>query len=295
MLCMNSFIFDILLALLGLCFGSFACATAWRLRARQLLEDKKQGEKINEKEYGSLKKLSTGSFSTNRSKCMHCGYTLAWYDLVPVFSWLFLRGKCRKCHKKIGLTEPLSEIGLAVFFVTSYIFWPSMLNNWVSISQFIIWLISGVILAILFIYDLKWFLIPTKLSYLIIGLGIISSVLTLITANNKLMAVVGILISIMLLSGIYVIIYLASHKKWIGMGDIMLGLGLALLLANWAEAYVALFAANFIGCVVVIPGMVKGKLKKDSHIPFGPLLIAGFWIGGLFGSQIMSAILYGLI
>lgn len=283
------------LVISGLCFGSFACATTWRLRDRQLEEDKKNGEKINEKEFESLNKLFKGHLWSGRSKCVHCGYTLTWYDLIPVVSWLALGGKCRKCHKKIGVIELLAELGLAAFFVTSYVFWPNALSGFVSISQFVIWLISGVLLTMIFIYDLRWFLIPTRLSYLLIALGVINSALTIIVSIDRLATIVSIVVAAALLSGIYLLIYFASHKKWIGLGDVILGFGLALLLAGWEKAYVALFAANFIGCLIVIPGMVNGKLKRDSHIPFGPLLILGFWIGGLCGIRIMSAILYGVI
>jgi prepilin signal peptidase PulO-like enzyme (type II secretory pathway) len=87
----------------------------------------------------------------------------------------------------------------------------------------------------------------------------------------------------MILSGVYLVLYWISKGKWIGFGDIKLGLGLALLLADFRLAFIALFAANLIGCLAVLPPMIAGKLKRDSHVPFGPLLIAGAIVAQLAG------------
>jgi leader peptidase (prepilin peptidase)/N-methyltransferase len=75
---------------------------------------------------------------------------------------------------------------------------------------------------------------------------------------------------------------------WIGFGDVKLCLGLALLLADWRLAFIALFAANLIGSLAVLPGLMMKKLKGNSHVPFGPLLIAGFLVAGLFGIHILD-------
>jgi leader peptidase (prepilin peptidase)/N-methyltransferase len=147
----------IALVLVGLCLGSFAGATAWRLRARQMVVDKEHGEEYNHNDYKRLKKLAGVSITRDRSQCLHCSYTLKWYDLIPVVSWLSLRGKCRACRKPIGYLEPLVEIGVALFFVLSYAFWPYALETPLEIARLVIWMVSGVGLAILFVYDLKWF------------------------------------------------------------------------------------------------------------------------------------------
>jgi len=94
-----------------------------------------------------------------------------------------------------------------------------------------------------------------------------------------------------ILSGLYLVLYLISRGKWIGFGDVKLGLGLALLLADWRLAFVALFAANLIGCLIVIPAMISGRLKRDSHVPFGPLLILGFVIAQFAGIYLIETYL----
>ena len=150
----------ITLAVFGLCLGSFAGASVWRLRARQLRDDKKAGEEVDPKEYKRLKALTKHSLTKDRSVCLHCGYTLRWYDLIPLVSWLTLKGKCRECRKPIGRFEPLIELGTALFFVASFLFWPVPLETTEAIIPFVLWLIAGVGLAILFAYDAKWFLLP---------------------------------------------------------------------------------------------------------------------------------------
>ncbi|MFZ2125926.1 MAG: prepilin peptidase [Candidatus Microsaccharimonas sp.] len=283
------------LILLGVCLGSFAGATVWRLRARQLKYDKKHKEPVDEKEYARLEKLTKRKLSKDRSQCLHCGYELKWYDLIPIVSWVALRGKCRHCHKPIGYFEPLIEIGMAGFFVVSYMFWPFGLESPFEIARFIVWLISGVILAMLFAYDSKWYLLPDKLTAILAGVGAVNVILAAIQSINPVETVLSALGAVGILSGLYLILYRVSNGRWVGFGDVKLGVGLALLLADWQLAIVALFLANFIGCLVVIPLMITGKLKRSSHVPFGPLLIAGTVIAFFIGPSLVEFYTFGLM
>jgi prepilin signal peptidase PulO-like enzyme (type II secretory pathway) len=191
--------------------------------------------------------------------------------------------------------EPLIELGVAVFFVASYMFWPYALTSPIDITRLVVWLVSGVGLATLFVYDLKWFLLPDKVSFAVIGLGLITSIIAVVQSTDALDALGSIGGSIIVLSGIYYALYQVSKGKWIGFGDIKLGLGLALLLADWRLAFIALFAANLIGCLIVIPQMIAGKLKRDAHIPFGPLLIVGAVLSQLFGLYLVEWYFAGML
>ena len=283
------------LAVFGLLLGSFAGATVWRLRARQLLFDKKHGEKVDTKEFARLKPLATQKVATDRSRCLHCGYTLKWYDLIPLFSWLSLRGKCRSCRKPIGYFEPLMELGMAALFVVSYLFWPLALNDALSITTFGVWLLACVGLVILFAYDAKWFLLPDKITWTVVALGAVTVVLTMLQTGDPFLTLLNAAGAVGALSGLYLILYLVSKGQWIGFGDIKLGLGLGLLLVDWQLGLLALFLANLIGCLVVIPFMIAGKVGRTSHVPFGPLLIAGAIIAKLWGFVIVDAFFFGLV
>jgi len=285
---MNEVLIYVALVLFGVTFGSFAGAMVWRLRARQLQNDKNQGEKVDSKEYSRLKKLTKTSVLKDRSCCLHCGYELKWYDLLPVISWLSLKGRCRKCKKRIGWFELLIELGVALFFVLSYAFWPQALGTGVEIAHFILWLAAGVIMAILFAYDVKWFLLPDKVSLLLALVGLAIVVLSAVETQDYLATGLTALGSVAVLSGLYLLIYILSKGKWIGFGDVKLGVGLGLIIIDWQLAIMALFLANFIGTLIVAPLLVSRKIKRSAHIPFGPLLITGTVVAWFVGWPILN-------
>src|SRR5690606_2157613 len=105
----------IFLAILGLCVGSFVNALVWRLRMQESSGKKKSDRKM--------------SISRGRSMCPHCRHELSAVDLVPVFSWLFLGGKCRYCRKPISKQYPLVELVTSILFIASYVFWPDAVGS----------------------------------------------------------------------------------------------------------------------------------------------------------------------
>lgn len=284
---MEQLLIIVFLAIIGVQLGSFAGASVWRLRANQLAEDKKEGEEYDHKEYQHLKKLMHVTVRKDRSRCLHCSHQLAWYDLVPIFSWLQLRGKCRYCRQSIGWFEPMIEVGVMLLFISSYVFWPIQLDSLMAVVQFILWLLASVGLVILFVYDAKWFLLPNKVMFPVIGIAALSAVLSVLGADNVVEAFVSVVGSCLILSGLYYVLYVFSKGEWIGFGDIKLGLALALLLADWRLALLTLFLANLIGCFVVLPAMIAKKIQRTSHVPFGPMLIGAFFIVSLFGIQLV--------
>lgn len=275
------------LVLIGACLGSFAGASVWRLRARQLVLDKSHKQPVDAKELKKLQVLTKAKPLKDRSRCLHCGYELKWYDLIPVVSWLALRGKCRDCRKPIGLLELLIEVGVAAFFVLSYAFWPFALDAPLEITRFIIWLVAGVVLAMLVAYDAKWYLLPDKLTIILAGLGVLTVAIAAVQSGNALGTILSALGGVGVLSGLYLGLYLLSKGQWVGFGDIKLGFGLALLLIDWQLALVALFLANLIGCLIVIPLMITGKLKRSSRVPFGPFLILGMILAQFIGPALL--------
>lgn len=275
------------LVLFGAAFGSFAGATVWRIRARQLAADKAAKEPYDHKEYTRLKKLINKP-SKDRSQCLHCSYTLKWYDLIPIISWLSLRGKCRNCHKPIGWFEFAMEVGVAAFFVLSYVFWPGGVESSLDIAHFVLWLAAGVVMSMLLAYDAKWFLLPDKLNIAlaVIGVGIVGvSAAQTQDIGGTILTALG---AVGILSGLYAVLYAVSKGAWVGFGDVKLGVGLALILVDWQLALIAVFLANFIGCLVVIPLLASKKLERSSHVPFGPLLIAGTILAWFIGWAILE-------
>ena len=276
------------LVVIGATFGSFAGAQVWRLRAQQLAEDKANGETIDTKEYKRLKQLVGKKGRKDRSIDLDTGRQLPWYDMIPVLSWLLLRGKSRFSGKPIGAFEFLIEVSVAAFFVLSYIFWPNVLDNPIEITKFIVWLTAGVVLAIQFATDYKWQILWTLLNYATIALGLVFAILTVISSDQPLQMMYSIAGSVAVLGGLYFVLFWISKERWVGLGDAILGIGLGLLLADWTLAFIALFLANLIGTLVVGVGLSLKKISRHQHVPFGPLLIVGAVIAQLFGHAIIS-------
>lgn len=285
---MNEVFIIIGLAIVGAAFGSFAGAQVWRLRARQLVEDKKAGEKVDSKEYKRLLPLTKRPLLGDRSIDLDTGKPLPWYDMIPVISWLLLRGRSRFSGKPIGKFELVMEVGVALFFAVSYVMWPFELTNALQITKFVVWLATGVVLAVQFATDFKWQILWTLLSYALIGLGVVYTVLTVIGSEDTIAAASSAIGSAAILGGLYFFLYWVSKERWVGLGDAILGVGLGLLLADWALALVALFMANLIGTIIVLIGFATKKITRKQHVPFGPMLIAGAVIAGLAGNAIIA-------
>jgi len=259
---MNDIFIIIALGLLGVCLGSFANAAIWRLKVRK-------------------------DIVRDRSECTHCHHKLAANDLIPVVSWLMLRGKCRYCHKKID-DNPLVELSVGVYLVASYLLWPAMLNSNYAVFDFGLWLLYGVGLAILFMYDLRWYLLPDRVVWPLVVLGTVDFIARGVSEHlsmQQFFTEAG--LALLVISGLYYMLYLVSKGKWVGFGDVKLGIFMGLAL-GWQMGLLTLFLANLIGCLVIIPGLLSGKLKRDSQVPFGPLLIVGFVIAGLWGQRLID-------
>lgn len=286
---MEHTVWAVILGIFGLLFGSFAGASVWRLRARQLVADKKAGdEEVDEVELKRLQPLTKATFRTDRSRCLHCGHTLAGYDLLPLVSWLSTGGKCRYCHARIGYFEPLIELAVAVFFIGSFLLWPVSLTGAFSVIQFGVWLAAGIGLAILYAYDQKWFLLPDSIMFSVIGLAAVYAAMSIWQATDHVAALFSLAGAVVLLSGLYLVLYVVSKGRWVGFGDIKLGLALALLLGRWELAFIALFAANAIGTLAVLPGLLRRTLSRTARVPFGPFLILGMLVAFLAGPAIAS-------
>ena len=250
-------LFLVFLFVLGACIGSFLCCQARRLRLKE------------------QKKKSLGS----RSVCLSCHHQLKWYDNLPIISWLSLKGKCRYCHKKIGIAELLSEFGLATAFcmIGATIDIATMMHlEWIT---FILILLFTAILAFLAIYDGLYGELPTRcLTYAII-LAIIhlslNTYLRISTTGFSSELIWQTLLSVAILGGIYLILYLVSKGRWVGDGDWLLGTAIGIVLANAWLALIALFLANFIACLIMYPAT---KSKKNHRIHFGPFLVIAFVI-----------------
>ena len=274
------------LLLLGVVLGSFAGAQVWRVRARQLRTDKQTGHPYDKHEWRQLRVLLQGTVRDDRSRCLQCGHVLAWYDLLPVVSWLSTGGRCRYCQQFIGWFELVMELVLGVGLALSYLVWPWALPA--SGLLFAVWVVVALVLMILAAYDAKWQLLPDPLNYGLMALGALFVLVRVMTLHDvDFVSLTG---AVALLAGLYGGLYAISRGAWIGFGDVKLCVGLALLLGDWRLAFMTLFFSNMLGCIIVLPGLARGQLNTRSQVPFGPLLIIGCVISLLFGGSILRAL-----
>lgn len=264
------------LIILGLCFGSFVNALVWRLHEQGLSRKKRAGSDTEL------------SITKGRSMCPHCRHTLAWYDLLPVFSWLSLGGKCRYCRKSIGWQYPIVELLTAGLFVASYVFWPEDLSSFASYLSFAIWLAAIVGFMALVIYDLRWMLLPNKIIFPLIWLGAVSVTVRALVSDTPLQTALMALGGLAIAGGIFYVLFQVSNGAWIGGGDVKLGFAIGLLLGSPFLAFLMLFFASILGLLVAVPSVLVKKSKFRSKIPFGPFLITSTIIIMLFGQRIID-------
>jgi prepilin signal peptidase PulO-like enzyme (type II secretory pathway) len=251
----------VILVIVGLALGSFVNAFVWRWRKKK-------------------------DWVKGQSECVHCHHKLAVCDLIPVLSWVWLKGKCRYCRKPISVQYPLVELITAVLFVLRYIFWPVSITGAI-VAIFVLWLMLLTGLIALAVYDLRWQLLPDKI---VLSLGVIAvaQAIVRIAAGPKpftilLNTILGVLVG----GGIFYILFQISKGKWIGGGDVKLGFLLGMIVATPGRAFLLLFLASLLGTLMSLPLLADGHLKRSSRIPFGPFLILAAVIVVLFGHDII--------
>jgi prepilin signal peptidase PulO-like enzyme (type II secretory pathway) len=254
----------IILLVLGLIFGSFLNAMVYRIHKKM-------------------------DWVKSRSQCDHCQHTLAAVDLVPLFSWLFLRGRCRYCRKKLSLTHPVVELSTGLVFATSYVFWPANLSDSGQNILFVSWLLTAVGLIALLIYDLRWMLLPSKILYPTAAIAAVGRAIYIVGfSSNKLDDLIAWGLGVLIASGIFWLLFTVSNGRWIGYGDVRLGLVTGTVLASPSLSFLMIFAASLLGCIVALPAVALGRTKLQSKIPYGPFLISATFLTLLWGNDLIN-------
>lgn len=260
----------LILVLLGLCIGSFVNAFVWRFHEQSRSKKPK-------KELSILK---------GRSMCVHCKHSLAVWDLVPLFSWLQLRGKCRYCRKPISWQYPLVELLTALAFVGSYLCWPYGFSA-TGVVQFGVWLICLSFFMILIVYDLRWMLLPNNIVYPLVGVALVGLVAQVVLRSDASL-LLDALWGVVCLFGLFWVLFQVSGGRWIGGGDVKLALALGIIVGGPANALLVVFISSLIGVIVTVPLIIQRKKNYSSRVPFGPFLMVACMVVFLFGQQIVD-------
>jgi len=232
-------------------------------------------------------RLGSGdSFLKGRSFCPHCRRKIFWFDLIPICSFLFLKGKCRHCGKKISLQYPLVELAAGLLFVSIFNFQFSIFNFYQFISLIYSFIISC-FLIIIFVYDLKHYLIPDKVIFPAIATVFLYRFFEFFNNNLDFQVFISALFAAVLAASFFLFIFLISKGKWIGFGDVKLAFFLGLFL-SWPNILAGLFFSFFFGALTGIFLIILKKKTLKSEVPFAPFLAIGTLLAFFIGETFMN-------
>jgi len=241
-------------ALFGLSFGSFLNSFEWRL---------KQGRSV-------LKE---------RSMCPSCGMPVRWYDNIPVISFVILGGRCRDCQVKFSWQYLAVELWMGLVFV--FIFWfefnaVQYFSPVIFLQWFIVW-----VLTFIFIYDLKYMEVVDSVT--LGAAGIIFILGGFVFWNNFTSMLIGVAIG----AGFFLLQFVISKGKWVGGGDIRIGLLMGVIL-GWELLLVALWIAYVIGAIVGVGLLITKKKGMKSEVAFGTFLTVATFFTMFWGEPIID-------
>ena len=259
------FIFIIIVFLFGLAIGSFANVCIYRIPRKKSIAN------------------------PPRSFCPKCGRTIAWYDNIPVLSFLLLRGKCRACRAPISVKYPLVELLMGLLFVGVLLSVISRGERLVLLPFY--WYFCATLL-ILSVIDGEFFILPDRLTYPLVILGFLLSVLypghlgNVTIGSALLRSLIGAAAGGLSLWLIGLLGKAAFKKEAMGLGDVKLMAAVGAW-QGWQMVYLAIFLGALVAAVVGVTFIVMKKSSWGSKIPFGPYLAAGSLITLFFGWEIL--------
>lgn len=255
-------VFLIALFILGAAVGSFTSVVIYRLHS------KKKG------------------IFTGRSHCPNCETELQPLDMIPIASYLSLRGQCRYCSKAISYMYPLLELITGGLFSLLFLKFP-FFNGALQFSGplFGIYALHAFYIFVLvftFFFDLRYLRVADEILLPAILIGLIATLATPLTPHF-LDALIGVLLSL----AFFGIQYAASKGTWIGLGDLRIGAFMGAIL-GWKLTIVALFISYLVGSAVSIFVVAKKKKFVGVKIAFAPMLVTGTLITMFFGDAILK-------
>lgn len=213
------------------------------------------------------------SWRRGRSHCPHCRRRLRWYDLLPVASFFLLRGRCRFCDEKISWQYPAVELSVGALFALGAFSLPSNLT-------LLVFLTAAAFFTILFVYDASHYLIPDEVSWPAI---ITIFLLNLLRGENPWFLLLGAVIG----GGWFLVQFLISRGRWVGGGDIRLGLLLGVLL-GYPLIILGLLLTYIGGSLIALALLALGRKKLGSRLPFATMLLPAALVTFLWGKGIWA-------
>lgn len=225
-------------------------------------------------------KIIVGRSLFGRSCCDHCKRILAPWDLVPIFSYLVLGGRCRYCKRPISLKYPIVEATSGFMFAA--IFYFEVASGSLGIASLVYLLAISAVFIVVAVVDFRYYLIPTTLVF---GASLMSLFYNFITFDSQIF--VRYVAAAFAASIFFGAIVLFTRGRGMGSGDIVLGFLIGMVLGI-ERTVLAIFMAFLIGALVSLFLIFIGRKKFRQTIAFGPFLVAGFYISLFWYNQIVS-------
>ena len=232
-------------------------------------------------------RLNTERSFGGRSGCMVCRNQLTWYELIPVFSYIFLGGRCKNCKTKISMQYPLVELATGIIFALLFLKFQNIffLDTLKFSITYAYYAVMFSLLMVIATYYLKHKIIPDTLS---LFLGVLAFIgLFFFNASNSfqfqphLPSLLDFL-SGLLMSAFFAFFWLVSKGTWMGLGDAKLSVGLGWLL-GFSMMLSGLVISFWIGAIIGIALVIFSKKHgMKSEIPFAPYLVLGTLIAFIF-------------
>ncbi len=224
---------------------------------------------------------SNDSVVKGRSYCPGCKNKIGWFDNIPFFSYLFLKGKCRKCGTPISFQYFVVELLAAISFVVIFHIYG------VSITTLLL-LILSIFFIIIFFIDLKHFIIPNELTFPLMFMGFLKSFdpnLNQTIFPNYINSLIGGLFGYLIIWLIIFFYKKVRKKEGMGLGDAKL-LAAVGFWFGWVCIPFTIFFSSVIALIAVTPSLIKKKKDMTTQIPFGPYIIIGCAIYTFFANEI---------
>jgi leader peptidase (prepilin peptidase)/N-methyltransferase len=265
--------------ILGLLVGSFLNVVIYRLP--KMMERQWAAECA---EFTGQPPAEAPAFNlmTPRSRCSHCGHQIRWYENIPVFSWLALRGKCSACRKPISIRYPLVELATGALFFYC-------IQRWGGTATGLAWCGFSAAIVALALIDWDTTLLPDDITLPLLWAGLICAALrwTNVPLTQAIWGAVAGYLSLWL---VYQGFKLLTGKEGMGFGDFKLFAALGVWFGPTALVPIILMA-SVIGAIVGITMKFTSGLREGGHVPFGPFLAGAGLTAMVFGpDSILRAI-----
>ena len=260
---------------LGLLVGSFLNVVIYRLP--KMMEQQWAAECAELTGQTSEPAAEKLSLISPRSRCSNCGHLIAWYENIPVLSYIFLRGKCSVCGTPFGIRYPIVEVSTGLLF--AFCSW-----RWGNTPATLAWCGFSAALLTLAVIDWDTTLLPDDITLPLMWAGLVFAALQLnpqVRLSDALWGAVAGYLSLWL---VYWVFKLITGKEGMGYGDFKLFAALGAWF-GWSALVPIILMASVIGAVVGIGMKFSSGLREGGYVPFGPFLAGAGFTAMAFGPQ----------